>query len=59
MKLMTTGPAPSRTTGAAIIAVGQKLYVYGGNDASGAVISEFWSLDLRSLSGAPEDHIHP
>lgn len=48
-QLPTTGQVPLPVNEHSAVIVGDRLYVYGGNDFSGAIYDTFYSLDLHTL----------
>lgn len=48
-QVSTTGDGPLPVNEHSAIIIGDRLYVYGGNDFSGAIYDTLYSLDLHSL----------
>lgn len=49
MQLNTTGEVPLPVNEHSAVIVGDRLYIYGGNDFSGTIYDSLYSLDLHSL----------
>lgn len=49
LQLTTTGDLPLPVNEHSAVIVGDRLYVYGGNDFSGAIYDSLYSLDLHTL----------
>lgn len=49
LHLQTTGDMPLPVNEHSAVLVGEKMYIYGGNDFSGTIYDTLYSLDLRTL----------